>query len=98
MELRQLRYFVKVVEHGSFSQAAAALGVPSPACPHDTSHTMVNNKNNSRNFTGTMALLIFPLAIFLVGLAEKYRAVCAGIQAFLTQKFYIACTVALLDV
>lgn len=27
MELRQLRYFVKVVEHGSFSQAAAALGV-----------------------------------------------------------------------
>ena len=27
MELRQLRYFVKVIEHGSFSQAAAALGV-----------------------------------------------------------------------
>lgn len=31
MELRQLRYFVKVVEHGSFSQAAAALGVVTSA-------------------------------------------------------------------
>ncbi|MBU6257086.1 MAG: LysR family transcriptional regulator [Burkholderiales bacterium] len=31
MELRQLRYFVKVVEQGSFSQAAAALGVVTSA-------------------------------------------------------------------
>ncbi len=31
MELRQLRYFIKVVEHGSFSQAAASLGVVTSA-------------------------------------------------------------------
>jgi len=31
MELRQLRYFVKIVEMGSFSQAAAALGVVTSA-------------------------------------------------------------------
>ena len=31
MEIRQLRYFVQVVEHGSFSRAAAALGVVTSA-------------------------------------------------------------------
>ncbi|MDP1534344.1 MAG: LysR family transcriptional regulator, partial [Rubrivivax sp.] len=31
MELRQLRYFVRIVELGSFSQAAAALGVVTSA-------------------------------------------------------------------
>ncbi|MFM2066313.1 MAG: hypothetical protein RLZZ584_1222 [Pseudomonadota bacterium] len=37
MELRQLRYFVKVVEHGSFSQAAAALGVVTSALSQQVS-------------------------------------------------------------
>ena len=31
MELRQLRYFVRIVELGSFSRAAAALGVVTSA-------------------------------------------------------------------
>ena len=37
MELRQLRYFVKVVEHGSFSQAAASLGVVTSALSQQVS-------------------------------------------------------------
>ncbi len=37
MELRQLRYFVKVIEHGSFSQAAAALGVVTSALSQQVS-------------------------------------------------------------
>lgn len=37
MELRQLRYFVKVVEHGSFSHAAAALGVVTSALSQQVS-------------------------------------------------------------
>ena len=37
MELRQLRYFVQVVEHGSFSRAAAALGVVTSALSQQVS-------------------------------------------------------------
>ena len=37
MELRQLRYFVRIVELGSFSQAAAALGVVTSALSQQVS-------------------------------------------------------------
>ena len=37
MELRQLRYFVRVVETGSFSQAAASLGVVTSALSQQVS-------------------------------------------------------------
>ena len=54
MELRQLRYFVRVVELGSFSQAAASLGVVTSALSQQVSKLEGELSTRGESYVNTL--------------------------------------------